>query len=523
MATDNATIARLAERLRRATETGQPIPPLRDELAEGGVAAAYAVQQVNTEHYVKAGRRLVGRKIGLTSKSVQRQLGVDSPDFGMLFADMALCDGEEMALGRVTQPKVEAEIALVVDRDLDRPGLTLADLVSGIGYALPAIEIVGSRIENWNIKLLDTVADNASSGLFVLGGEPRTLTAFDLRLCGMSMERRGEPVSVGAGAACLGNPLNAALWLARTMVEAGCAAQGGRRHHVGRPGTHGDRRARRCDRRPHQRARLRPRRIRRLREVVMVDIQALAARVDDAARTASAIAQLSQSTKFSLCDAYSIQKQSIVRRIARGERQVGIKMGFTSRAKMVQMGLTDMIWGRLTDGMLIEDGGATPFARYVHPRVEPEVAFLLKSRLVGRVTPMQALAAVEAVAPALELIDSRYEDFKFTLEDVVADNSSSSGFATGGWHKPDLDLANLGIVMTANGTPVAISSSAAILGNPLRSLAAAARFAAAADEPLQPGWIVMAGGATAAETLAPNTWIECDVQHLGRVGFTVSG
>ena len=254
----------------------------------------------------------------------------------------------------------------------------------------------------------------------------------------------------------------------------------------------------------------------------MVDIQAFAARVDDAARSATAIAQLSQSTKFSLADAYSIQKQSIARRIARGERQVGIKMGFTSRAKMIQMGLTDMIWGRLTEGMLIEEGGVTPLARYVHARVEPEVAFLLKSRLVGSVTPMQALAAVEAVAPALELIDSRYENFKFTLEDVVADNASSSGFATGGWHKPDLDLANLGIVMTANGRPVAVSSTAAILGNPLRSLAAAARFAAVADEPLQPGWIVMAGGATAAETLAPNMWIECEFQYIGRVGFTVS-
>jgi 2-oxo-3-hexenedioate decarboxylase len=255
----------------------------------------------------------------------------------------------------------------------------------------------------------------------------------------------------------------------------------------------------------------------------MVDIGALAARVDDAARTATAIAQLSRSAAFTLANAYSIQKQSIGGRIARGERQVGIKMGFTSRAKMVQMGLSDMIWGRLTDGMLIEDGGVTPIRRYVHPRVEPEVAFLLRSRLVGNVTPMQALAAVEAVAPALELIDSRYQDFKFTLEDVVADNASSSGFATGGWHKPDIDLANLGIVMTANGRAVAVSSTAAILGNPLRSLVAAARFAATAEEPLQPGWIVLAGGASAAEALSPETWIECEVQRLGRVGFTVAG
>src|SRR6516225_554675 len=214
-------IRSVATRLREATEKGVAIPPVRDEIADGGIAAAYAVQQVNTKHYLKQGRRLVGRKIGLTSKSVQKQLGVDSPDFGMLFADMALYDGEEVAVGRLMQPKVEAEIAFVLERDLIRPGATLADVVSAIAYALPAVEIVGSRIENWNIKLLDTVADNASSGLFVLGTQPRKLDQIDLRLCGMAMERRGEPVSFGAGVACLGNPLNAALWLARTMVEVG--------------------------------------------------------------------------------------------------------------------------------------------------------------------------------------------------------------------------------------------------------------------------------------------------------------
>jgi 2-keto-4-pentenoate hydratase len=134
---------------------------------------------------------------------------------------MALYDGEEVALGKVLQPKVEAEIAFVLERDLTATEATLADLISAVAYALPAVEIVGSRIEKWNIKLLDTIADNASSGLFVLGTQPRKLDALDLRLCGMAMERRGEPVSFGAGAACLGNPLNAALWLARTMVEVG--------------------------------------------------------------------------------------------------------------------------------------------------------------------------------------------------------------------------------------------------------------------------------------------------------------
>ena len=221
MTTDTRLIESIASKLRGAAESGNPIPPIREELAAGGIQAAYAVQNANTQHAIKQGRRLVGRKIGLTSKSVQKQLGVDSPDFGMLFADMAFNDGEEVPLAKVMQPKVEAEVAFVLEKDLTQPQVTLTDVISAVAYALPAIEIVGSRIAKWDIKLLDTVADNASAGLFVLGAEPRKLDGLDLRLCGMVMELRGEAASVGAGAACLGHPLNAALWLARTMVEVG--------------------------------------------------------------------------------------------------------------------------------------------------------------------------------------------------------------------------------------------------------------------------------------------------------------
>jgi 2-oxo-3-hexenedioate decarboxylase len=252
----------------------------------------------------------------------------------------------------------------------------------------------------------------------------------------------------------------------------------------------------------------------------MADIKALAAHVDDAARNATEIPQLTES--LSLADAYAIQKESLARRYSRGEKQVGIKMGFTSRAKMVQMGVHDMIWGRLTDAMMVEDGGSTSFRKYVHPRIEPEVAFLLKRELVGTLTPLQAFAAIDGIAPAIEIIDSRYKAFKFSLTDVVADNSSSSGFVVGPWHDPDLDASNLGIVVSLNGTAALVGSTAAILGNPLRSLVAAARFAAEADEPLQPGWIVMAGGASHAEALAPGLWVECEVQHLGRTGFSVT-
>ena len=221
MINDNPSIDAIATRLREAARTGEAIAPVRDELAHHGADAAYRVQEANTRHHLAQGRRLVGRKIGLTAKSVQQQFGVDTPDFGMLFADMELAPGEEVAASRVLQPKVEAEIAIVLDRDLTDADLTLSRLISAVAYVLPAVEIVGSRIRNWDIKLLDTIADNASSGLYALGTDPRKLDQVDLRLCGMVMERRGELISVGAGAACLGHPLHAALWLARKMVEVG--------------------------------------------------------------------------------------------------------------------------------------------------------------------------------------------------------------------------------------------------------------------------------------------------------------
>lgn len=222
-----------AEQLRTAEQTGQACAPVRELIAAAAQAGqseldmAYAVQKINTDLAVSQGRRLVGRKIGLTSVSVQRQLGVDQPDFGMLFADMARQDGEDIALGDLMQAKVEAEVALVLAHDLPHAVHTVADIIRATAFALPAIEIVGSRIANWDIRLVDTVADNASAGLFVLGTTPVALSELDLRLCGMSMELCGEPVSVGAGAACLGNPLNAAVWLANKMVEVGSPLRAG--------------------------------------------------------------------------------------------------------------------------------------------------------------------------------------------------------------------------------------------------------------------------------------------------------
>ena len=210
-----------AASLRAATQSGEFVAPLRETYPHIDVGSAYAIQRINTEKRIADGRRAVGCKIGLTARAVQAQLGVDQPDFGMLFDDMGYGDGDPVPLRILQQPKIEAEVAFVFGRDLEMDSPSQVDVMNAIEYALPALEIVGSRIANWNIKFVDTVADNASSNAFVLGSSPRRLSEFDLRLCGMVMNRRGEPVSVGAGAACLGNPLNAVLWLARTMATLG--------------------------------------------------------------------------------------------------------------------------------------------------------------------------------------------------------------------------------------------------------------------------------------------------------------
>ncbi|WP_283809286.1 2-keto-4-pentenoate hydratase [Rhodopseudomonas palustris] len=213
-----ADIGEIADRI-RAAYRGTSIAPIRSELPDLDVDAAYSVQQRNTAFWEKEGRRVVGSKIGLTSRAVQKQLGVDRPDFGMLFADMIVGEDELVAVGRVLQPKIEAEVAFVLDRDIDLETPTVADIIRAVAYVMPALEIVGSRITNWDIGIVDTVADNASSGLFVLGGPVRRLDGLDLRAMQMRMTRGEEIVSQGSGAACLGNPLNAMVWLAGEVAR----------------------------------------------------------------------------------------------------------------------------------------------------------------------------------------------------------------------------------------------------------------------------------------------------------------
>ncbi|MEU0384766.1 2-keto-4-pentenoate hydratase [Streptomyces chartreusis] len=208
-------------RLTGAAATRTPCAPVRDLLGDTGIVAAYEVQRRLAAARTAAGARRVGAKIGLTAPAVQEQFGVFEPDFGMLFDDMVFAHGEPVSLDRFLQPRVEGEIAFVLDSDLDLTGATVADVLRATAFVLPAVEIVDSRISRWDLTITDTVADNASSGAVVLGTVPHTLNGLDLAQVGMTLYRDEEPVSFGAGHACLGSPVVAVTWLARELARRG--------------------------------------------------------------------------------------------------------------------------------------------------------------------------------------------------------------------------------------------------------------------------------------------------------------
>lgn len=206
-----------ALRLRRAYGNSA-IKPLREYVDITDSINAYAIQNLNTQFWLSQGRHIIGKKIGLTSSAVQKQLGVNQPDYGILFHDMKIDDEGSLQGQKLLQPKVEAEIAVRLCKDIDDPNIELAEFIESIDAIAPALEIVDSRIEDWKISFADTVADNGSSSHFVIGAWLQD-KSIDLYSCGMVLEKNGEICSLGTGAACLGHPYKAGLWLAKKMIE----------------------------------------------------------------------------------------------------------------------------------------------------------------------------------------------------------------------------------------------------------------------------------------------------------------
>jgi 2-keto-4-pentenoate hydratase len=215
-----------ADRLIAAAAAPQQCDPVRDILGNSDIGSAYAVQQLLTEHSLARGRQIVGHKIGLTSPAVQQQLGVDQPDSGVLFADMQVPSGSTVTTGALLQPKVEAEIAFMLAEDLD-DDLSESRIRAAAGVAIPAIEIVDSRVRDWSISIVDTVADNGSSALFVLGSDVADVAELDFTSRTMQLTQGGVVVSTGRGSDCLGRPLNALRWLARTALDNGAPLRAG--------------------------------------------------------------------------------------------------------------------------------------------------------------------------------------------------------------------------------------------------------------------------------------------------------
>lgn len=223
-----------ADRLLEVYRTGEPIEPLTPEHPGAPLELAYRIQQAQVEQWELAGDAVKGHKVGLASRAIQRQMGVEQPDFGHLTASMFHLEHQPIPAGTFLQPRIEPEVAFVLGRPLAGPGVTIADAVRAVDFVLPALEIVDSRIRNWQIGIFDTIADNASSGGVILGSRPVALGDLDLRLVGCTLHINGELAATGAGGAVLGSPLNALVWLANTVGPLGVTLEPG---HVVLPGS----------------------------------------------------------------------------------------------------------------------------------------------------------------------------------------------------------------------------------------------------------------------------------------------
>jgi len=224
---DQTLIDRYGDELHRALIERVPVAPITGRQSGIGIEDAYRIQQRMIGHRLQAGERVIGKKIGVTSRAVQEMLDVYQPDFGWLLSGMLVDDGTAIALDTLIQPRAEGEIAFLLKRDLQGPGVTAADVLAATEGVIACFEIVDSRIRDWKIRIQDTVADNASCGLIVLGDRIVDPHKVDLALCGMVLEKNGEIECTGAGAAALGHPLNCVAWLANTLGRLGIGLKAG--------------------------------------------------------------------------------------------------------------------------------------------------------------------------------------------------------------------------------------------------------------------------------------------------------
>jgi 2-keto-4-pentenoate hydratase len=227
MALNERELSDAAQKLITASKDKKPIDPFTETWPHITIEEAYRIQLNTVEARLAEGQRVVGKKIGLTSPAMQQMFNVNQPDYGHLFDNMLVYQGEELSTSRLLQPRIEGEIAFVLERDLTGPGITPADVIRSTAGVTAALEIIDSRIRDWKIKIQDSVADNASSGAFVLGSKLVPLTRLDLRCVGFVMTKNGQLAATGAGAAVLGNPAQSVAWLANKMFEYGISLKAG--------------------------------------------------------------------------------------------------------------------------------------------------------------------------------------------------------------------------------------------------------------------------------------------------------
>lgn len=223
-----------AQHLLGAYGTGKPVAPVTDVFPVAGITDAYRIQQAQVARWVADGGQVCGHKVGLASAAMQRQAGVDQPDYGHLTRSMFYLEHEPIPAHTFLQPRIEPEVAFVLNRPLSGPGLTVAEAVAAIDFVLPSLEIVDSRVRDWNISIVDTIADNASSGGVVLGATPVSPHSVDLRLTGCVVHYNGAVSATGAGGAVLGSPINSLVWLANTVGPLGIELEPG---HIVLPGS----------------------------------------------------------------------------------------------------------------------------------------------------------------------------------------------------------------------------------------------------------------------------------------------